>query len=173
MTRINFYQPFFLSNCFKESWLLGGNGGSVPPNSGWFPGKKKSCCDPLTKTWWQHVFLEKKSSSMQDVLLINIISIANLNWYLRNHLRCLRSSHRAARSHPLMVSRMYISTSGAWWVEGQKTQYVWRIYIHLLPILTRNLVVCKQPFTDSVFIFRGVGQSPQVVSLITEGHQTL
>ena len=99
-------------------------------------------------------FLKKKSSSMQVVLLINITSIANLNWYLRNHLRCLRSSHRAAGSHPLMVSRMYISTSGAWWVEGQTTQYVWCIYVHLLPISTRNLVVCQQPFTDSMFIFR-------------------
>lgn len=113
----------------------------------------------------------KKTSSMQVVLLRKII-IANPNWYLKNQ-GCLRSSHRAARSHPLMVSRMYISTSGAWWVEGQTTQYVWCIYVLLLPILTRNLVVCKQPFTDSMFIFRGVGQSPQVVPLITEGHQTL
>ena len=161
MTRINLYQPFFLSH---GSWVEMGarfhqtlGGDLKAQNMCWknSPGKKHQWSLRPFDQNMMATFIEvhgKKSSSTQVVLLVNIIiSIANLNWYLRNHLRCLRSSHRAARSHPLMVSRMYISTSdcGPWmwkaesWMEPRsapnKTRCIWCIYLHLDHINYRNV----------------------------------
>lgn len=154
-----------LPTLLLESWLLGGNGGSLPPNSGWwfestkhvlkeFPREKTPM---VVATLWPKHDGNIYWSSWKKILIhagrfaYNIISIANLNWYLRNHLRCLRSSHRAARSHPLMVSRMYISTSdcGPWmwkaesWMEPRsapnKTRCIWCIYLHLDRINYQNV----------------------------------